>query len=311
MDRLDCILAFLRVVEAGSFAEAARQLGLTASAVSKRISQLEAILGVQLLQRTTRNVSVTDLGALYYERAVDVITLVDEAQWVVQQGRVVPSGHLRISSPTSFGALHLAPALCEFQAQYPGIVLEVILNDRVINPVDEGFDVCLQDVGERLGSMIERRLFPLRRVVCAAPSYVAKHGTPEHPRDLAAHQCIHYSYLESGLSWRFESSAGGMAVPINPFLSTNNGRIMLDAVLQGQGIAVLPTFLASQALQSDALVPLLLDFPFPLLHLSAVYPRRRYLPSKVKVLIDFLALRFGPEPSWDRELDAFVARAGS
>jgi DNA-binding transcriptional LysR family regulator len=233
---------------------------------------------------------------------VEIVTLVDEAQWVVQQGRMVPSGHLRLSSPTSFGALHLAPALCEFNAQYPGIKLEVILNDRVINPVDEGFDVCLQDVGERPGSMIERRLFPLRRVVCAAPPYVARYGSPTHPRDLIAHRCIHYSYLESGYFWRFESTEGRMAVPINPFLSTNNGRIMLDAVLQGKGIAVLPTFLASPDLQSGAVVPLLLDFPFPTLHLSAVYPRRRYLPSKVKVLVDFLAARFGPEPSWDRDL---------
>jgi DNA-binding transcriptional LysR family regulator len=173
MDRFDSLQAFVRVAEAGSFAEAARQLGLTTSAVSKRVTQLEALLGVRLLQRTTRHVRVTDLGSLFYERVVEIVTLLDDAFGTLQHGQATPAGLLRLSSPTSFGMMHVAPLLCAFHTQYPALRVEIILNDRVVNPVEEGFDVCLQDVGPRPGSMVERRLCPLQRVVCAAPQYLA------------------------------------------------------------------------------------------------------------------------------------------
>lgn len=299
MDRFDCLQAFVRVAETGGFAETARQLGLSTSAVSKRISHLEERIGVQLLRRTTRSVSVTELGSLFYERAVDLVTLMQEAEGIVQQGRMEAVGHLRISSPTTFGMMHLSPALCEFHEQHPGLQLEVILNDRVINPIEEGFDLCLQDVGPRLGSMVERRLFPLRRVACASSQYVATHGAPQHPHELSQHACIHYSYLESGLSWRFEHSDGPISVTIEPSFSTNNARIMLDAVQKGKGIAVLPTFLVVEELIGGTLLPLLPDFTFATIYLSAVYPRRKHLPSKVKLLLDFLVERFGPAPPWD------------
>ncbi len=286
MDRFDCLQAFVRVVETGSFAETARQLGLRTSTVSKRVSHLETSLDAQLLHRTTRSVSVTEIGSLFYERAVELVALMQEAEGVVKQGRIEVSGLLRISSPTSFGALHLSPALCTFLEQYPALQLEVILNDRVVNPIEEGFDVCLQDVGERLGSMIERRLFPLRRVVCASPQYVATRGAPQHPHELSQHACIHYSYLESGYTWRFEHPQGPISVTIEPFFRTNNGHIMLEAAQEGKGIAVLPTFLALPALQSGALVTLLSEYTFAPIYLSAIYPRRKHLPTKVKLLLD-------------------------
>jgi DNA-binding transcriptional LysR family regulator len=307
MDRFDSVQAFVRVVEAGSFAAAARQLGLTTSAVSKRVTQLEAFLGVRLLQRTTRYVHVTDLGSLFYERAVEIVTLLDDAIGTLQHGQATPAGLLRLSSPTSFGMLHVAPALCDFHARYPALKVEIILNDRVVNPVEEGFDVCLQDAGPRPNSMVERRLFPLRRVVCAAPQYLATHGTPRQPHEVSQHACIQYSYLESGGVWRFDSPSGPIAVPIDPILRTNNGRIMLDAAVQGKGIAVLPTFLAAPDLQRGALVVLLPDFPFPALTLSAVYPRRQHVPARVKLLLDFFIARFGSEPPWDRELAPLFA----
>jgi DNA-binding transcriptional LysR family regulator len=306
MDRFDSLQAFVRVAETGSFAAAARQLGLTTSAVSKRVTQLEACLGVRLLQRTTRHVRVTDLGSLFYERAVEIVTLLDDAIGTVQHGQATPAGLLRLSSPTSFGMLHVAPALGDFHAQYPALTLEILLHDRVVNPVEEGFDVCLQDAGPRPGSMVERRLFPLRRVVCAAPQYLATHGTPRVPHEVTHHACIQYSYLESGSVWHFDSPAGPIPVPIDPILRTNNGHIMLDAAVQGQGIAVLPTFLAAHDLHRGALVVLLPDFPFPALTLSAVYPRRKQVPAKVKLLLDFLVARFGTEPVWDRELAPLV-----
>ena len=302
MDRFDCLQAFVRVSETGSFAETARQLGLSPSAVTKRISYLEERLGAQLLRRTTRSVSVTELGSLFYERAVELVTLMHEAEGIVHQGRIEAVGQLRISSPTSFGMMHLSPALCAFHEQHPALRLEVILNDRVINPIEEGFDVCLQDVGPRQGSMVERRLFPLSRVVCASPPYVATHGAPRHPRELSQHACINYSYLESGQTWRFEHPEGPIAVTINPVFSTNNGRIMLEAAQEGKGIAVLPTFLAVEALKRGDLVALLSDFTFATIYLSAIYPKRKHLPFKVRLLLDFLAARFGPEPSWDAEL---------
>lgn len=308
MDRFDCLQAFVRVTETGSFAETARQLSLSASAVSKRISYLEDMLGTQLLRRTTRSVSVTELGSLFYERAVELVSLMQEAEGIVKQECVEAVGPLRISSPTSFGMMHLSPALCAFHDQHPAVQLEVILNDRVVNPIEEGFDLCLQDVGPRLGSMVERRLFPLSRVVCASPQYVTLHGEPEHPRDLSQHVCIQYSYLESGQTWRFEHPEGPILATINPSFSTNNGRIMLEAAKEGRGIAVLPTFLAIRELQQGHLKVLLSDFTFSTIYLSAIYPRRKHLPSKVRLLLDFLVERFGPEPCWDRELMSLTAQ---
>lgn len=308
MDRFESLHAFVRVAETESFAAAARQLHLTTSAVSKRVKQLEEALHVQLLQRTTRKVSVTDLGRAFYERALEIVTLMEEAEWCVQQARMAPAGRLRVSSPTSFGVLHLAPALCDLHDQYPALQFELILNDRLVNPVDEGFDVSLQDVGPRPGSMIERRLFPLRRVVCAAPQYLAIHGTPQHPQELVHHACIQYSYLESSHTWEFEHPEGPVAVQIIPFLSTNNGRIMLDAAVRGKGIAVLPTFVAVNDLLHGTLVALLPPFSVPTLTLSAVYPRRQHLATKVGLLLGFLATRFGPEPPWDQQLAPLLAR---
>ncbi|ETW99924.1 MAG: hypothetical protein ETSY1_13130 [Candidatus Entotheonella factor] len=310
MDRFDSLQAFVRVVETGSFAEAPRQLGLSTSAVSKRVSYLEETLSVQLLHRTTRNVNVTDLGSVFYERATEIIALMSEAEWLMQQGRRAPVGHLRISSPTSFGMMHVAPALCEFHKLYPSIKIEIILNDRVINPVEEGFDVCLQDVGPRLGSMIERRLFPLQRIVCASPQYAAAHGLPRHPHELAEHACIHYSYLESGNAWRFEGPEGPVEVAIDPIFSTNNGRIMLETAVEGTCIAVLPTFLALPELQRGALEVIFSAYTVAPIYLSAVYPRRKHLASKVKLLLDFFSERFGPEPPWDRELARLLAAKG-
>lgn len=309
MEHFDSLQGFVQVVDMGSFAGAARQLGLTTSAVSKRVTQLEEVLGVQLLHRTTRRVGVTDLGSLYYERAVEILTLVEEAAGAVQESRISPTGALRISSPTSFGVIHLAPAICEFHEHYPKLKIEIILNDRIVNPIEEGFDVSLQDAGLRPGSMVERRLFPFRRVVCASPQYLAAHGMPRHPRDLAKHACIQYSYHESGNVWRFESPEGPLSVTIDPLFSTNNGRIMLDAALQEKGITVLPTFLAAPHLIQGALVALLTHFPFASLYLSAVYPRRKHLAYKVKLLLDFLAARFGPEPPWDRQLEPLLTPA--
>ena len=202
--------------------------------------------------------------------------------------------------------MHLSPALCAFQEQHPALRLEVILNDRVVNPIDEGFDVCLQDVGPRQGSMIERRLFPLHRVVCASPQYVTIHGAPRHPHELSDHACIHYSYLESGQTWRFEHREGAISVAIQPSFSTNNGRIMLEAAQAGKGIAVLPTFLAIEALKRGTLVILLSDFTFATIYLSAIYPRRKHLPTKVRLLLDFISRYFGPETPWDCELKNYV-----
>lgn len=309
MDRFDCLQAFVRVAETGGFAETARQLGLSTSAVSKRISYLEETLGAQLLRRTTRSVSVTELGSLFYERAVELVALMQEAEAIVQQRLIEAVGHLRISSPTSFGMIHLSPALCEFQEQHPALQLEIILNDRIINPIEEGFDLCLQDGGSQLESIVERRLFPLRLVVCASPQYVTQHGAPQHPRELPQHACIHYSYMGWGHTWRFEHPDGPVSVTIEPVLSTNNGPIMLDVARAGKGIALLPTFLVVPELRRGSLVTLLPDFAFETIYLSAVYPWRKHLPSKVRLLLDFLAERFGPEPPWDRELMQLSANA--
>ena len=301
MDRFDSLKAFIRVAETRSFSEAARQLRLSKSVVTKRVAQLEKQLDARLFQRTTRQVRLTDAGSAYYARAVPLVAELDDMDSAVGGGEAEPRGALRIAAPTSFGTLHLGPALCDLQKRHPKLAIELVLNDRAVNPVNEGFDVALQDAPAASPLLIERRIAPLRRVVCASPAYLKSRGTPKHPVDLSEHDVIQYSYLSTGNVWVFEGRKGKASVAINPRFMTNSGQVMRDAAVHGNGIALLPTLLAGPDLRRGRLVAIFGEWALSELWIAAVYPQSHRAAVKLRVLLDFLLKRFA-DPPWDRDL---------
>jgi DNA-binding transcriptional LysR family regulator len=296
MDRFAELEAFVRIVEAGSFVEAARQLGLSPPVVTRRLNDLERRLQVRLLQRTTRRLSVTEAGQELHPRAMAALESLDRAEASVAEAGTHLRGPLRVSSPTSFGALLLAPLLCDFRREHPEITVELLLNDRRVNPVAEGFDLVLDDSGDPPANMVARPVASARRLLCASPEYLARRGAPKTPRQLAAHDCIHYSYLESGSSWILESGKRQIRVRVTPAFSTDSGHVMLSAALHGTGIALLPSFVAMDALNTGGLCVVLPKWRAPDLQLCAVYAHRAYLPARVRGLIDSMIARFATDP---------------
>lgn len=292
MDRYAELEAFVRVVEAGSFVAAARRLGVSPPVVTRRVNELENRLGARLLQRTTRRLAITEAGQALHPRAIAALESLERADASVGEADRALRGHLRLSSPTSFGVRLLAPLLCEFRARHPGITLELLLNDRSVNPVAEGFDLVLDDSGHPPAGMVARPVATLRRLLCASPEYLARRGTPEAPRDLADHECIHYRYLESGANWVLHRDGHSARVRISPAFSTDSGHVMLSAALHGSGIAILPSFLAQEALDGERLRIVLPDWRAADIALLAIYAHRAYLPARVRALIDLLSERF-------------------
>lgn len=304
MDRLETMKTFARVADAGSFAAAAQSLGVARSVVSKRVDQLEAHLGARLLQRTTRVVALTEIGAAYYEQCVRILAEIEEIENAVGPLHTEPRGLLRLSAPTSFGTLQLGPVLCRLQTRHPDLRLDLILNDRSPNPIEDGFDVALWDQPGDKGSLGETRITPQRRLLVAAPAYLDRAGRPEGPEALAEHATLHYSFLPgSSQGWRLSGPDGSEVIArIRPRLSTNNGLVMRDACVEGNGIALLPSFLAGPELRAGRLVPVLPDWRPPLFWLCALYPPARRLTAKVRLLLEMLQDSFGPEPPWDAHL---------
>lgn len=298
MDRLLSIEAFVRVADSGGFAAAARRLGVARSVVTKRVSQLEEYLGTRLLDRTTRAVTLTDAGAGYLARCRQALVELAEADACVREGQQRPLGVLRVASPTSFGLLHVAPVLLELQRQHAGLTVELILDDRPINPIEEGFDFAVRDLPNEPGVLRSERLTNNRRVVCASPAYLAHRGVPTTPADLVDHDGIHYSLLPSGAAWPFTIEGRTMLMRITATVSSNNGAVMREAALAGQGIALLPTFLVGDDLRQGRLAALLPAFPPPAYAITAVYARERRLTAKVAVALDALKRRYDPPP-WD------------
>lgn len=301
MDRLAAIEAFVAVAECGSFSQAAERLHASKSVVSRQIGALEAELGARLLHRTTRALTLTEAGRSYLERATRILADLAEANASVGQLQAAPRGRLRVNAPMSFGFLHLAPALPDFLARYPDVAVELTMNDRFVDLVDEGFDVAVRIGKLDDSSLVARKLAPMRRTVCAAPAYLEERGTPTSPDDLKAHECLCYTYLGLSQEWRFVRPDGRpWPVEVHGRLHANNGDALRAAALRGFGIAVLPSFLVGGDVRSGALVSLLGPFLPQDSAVYAVYPHARHLSPKVRAFIDFVAERFGPEPYWDR-----------
>ena len=298
MDKLAAMRAFVTVVDQGGFAAAARVTGQSRSAVNRLVIALEDDLGVQLLNRTTRRVSPTANGVAFHERAREILGDLDDAERDVRQSHREAVGRLRVNAPMSFGTMHLGPAVADFMAKHPRLQVDLQLNDRFVDIVGEGFDLAIRIAEPQEDtSFVDVRICEARRVICAAPAYLAEHGRPTHPRDLRHHACLHYG--EAGNLWRLIGPEGSLAVHVDPVLSSNNGEVLRDAAVRGIGICLLPTFVVGAELQAGRLATVLADFVPPRLMLSAIYPPSRHLSAKLRLFTDFLVDRFGGGPHWD------------
>jgi DNA-binding transcriptional LysR family regulator len=300
MDRFDSMRAFTKVVEHGGFAAAARAMGLSRSVINKAVIKLENELGTQLLRRSTRQVTTTDTGLAFYERSVAILDELEQAVSAVKELQEHPTGNLRVNAPMSFGTLHLASLTAEFMASYPDVRVELVLNDRFVDPIEEGFDVTIR-IGEPAysTSLIAREIVESRRVLCASPAYLEAHGEPIDAIELKDHRCLHYGYLGSGSQWKLTGPKGEQTYNINCTMWSNNGETLREAAIAHQGIALLPTFIVGEALQNNALQTLLNEFAPPATNLCALYPRHRHLSSKVRLFVGALEARFGGRPYWD------------
>jgi DNA-binding transcriptional LysR family regulator len=299
MDRFESLRIFVKVVQHGGFAAAAREMQLSRSAVSKAVIDLETGLGAQLLVRTTRSASPTESGLAYYERAVAILAEVEEADAMVSRLNAEPRGLLRVNAPMSFGTLHLAPVVADFMETYPQLKIQLVLSDQQIDPVQEGFDVTLRIADLPSSSLIARKIAPARRVICAAPAYLQRRGTPRHPDELRHHECLTYGHLATGSQWKLTGPDGEHWIPVSWTLCSNNAEVLSDAAVRGRGIALLPTFIAGPNLRSGALHVVLSDYKPPELAVFAIYPPTRHLSVKARAFIDFLAERFAGRTPWD------------
>ena len=302
MDRLKSMEVFVKVVESGSFIAASEALNISRPMASKYVQRLEEELGVRLLNRTTRTVSMTEAGRSFYLRCQNIFVEIDDAVSEVSDLHVEPRGALRINGPISFGRDHLTRAVSDFQARYPDISVDLTLNDRIVDIVDEGFDLAVRVGKLRDSSMIARRLAPSRMIACAAPSYLATRGAPETPADLADHNCLIYAYSSYAGVWRFEKGISEETVSIDGDFRSNFGEAVVAAAVAGRGVILEPSFLVAARIAEGALTPILTDYQVAASDIHAVYPQSRLLPQKVRVFVDHLVDVFGPNPYWDENL---------
>lgn len=300
MDRLDCDRMLIAVLDSGSFAGAARRLGVSPGQASKLVSKLEADLGVQLLKRTTRALSPTEVGQAYYERVRLLVEEFDALDASVRNASGAPAGRLRLTAPLSFGKLQLLPLLLAFADAFPNIQLDVNLSDRVMNLVDEGFDMAVRVGKPSDSSLIARKLCDARIDVVAAPAYLARHGEPLLPEDLAGHECIIDDNFRDPLNWRFRLSSprGEVAVGVAGRLRFSNGEACLAAAEAGFGIARVPSFIAYASLRDGRVQRILRDSDDTALGIYALYPPARHLALKVRTLVDFLANGLRADSAW-------------
>ena len=302
MERLAGIPAFEGVVAAGSFAGAARALNLSVAAVSKQVRALEDRLGVRLLHRTTRQVRLTEAGQRFHERCQRILADLEDAEREVAERQATPRGRLRVSAPMSFGQRHIGPVVSAFLRRNPDVQIDLVLDDRFVDLLAEGFDVAIRSPELHDSSLVARRLCASRRVLCAAPEYLARHGTPVTPDELTAHRCIGYAYMASGCDWPFRTREGRRLVRVHGPVMSNNGDVLRVLALDGCGVALLPTFLVADDLREGTLREVLPDQLDGDPAVWVVQPTRRHVPLAVRAFVDFLVARFAGTPPWDRGL---------
>jgi DNA-binding transcriptional LysR family regulator len=298
MDRLDNMRVFMRVAELGSFAAVARQADVARSVITRQVAALEAHLGVKLIARSTRSLSLTTAGAGYLERCREILRLVEAAETDLAGERQEPRGLIRLSVPLSFGLRHLVPLLIDFNVTYPGLSAEIDFTDRQVNLVEEGLDLVIRISTHLRPLDVVRRIGSSRLLVTAAPEYLRRHGEPSHPRELAERECLIYLPMHQD-GWSFLVDGVMQSFPVRGRMRANNGDALLAATIRGLGISVQPSFIAASAIEAGSVRTLLDDFPMPELGIYALLPDNRYVPQRVRILIDYLAARIGEQPYWE------------
>ena len=299
MDRFLEMQTFNAVVDAGSFVKAAEALAMSKAAVSRYVVDMETRLGVRLLHRTTRRLSLTEEGQVFYGRSKELLAELAEAEDEISSRSHAASGLLRINAPFTFGVLHLAPLWGAFMAQNPKVKLDVTLADRLVDLVEEGYDMAIRIASLENSTLVSKRLASTRMLLCASPQYLALHGTPTQPSELAAHAVISYSYWSTRDEWHFTGPDGPVSVKTNPCIHTNSGDTCRAAALAHQGVILQPDFLVGPDLVAGTLVEILPNYRSIELGIYAVYPTRKHVSAKVRALIDFLATHFAQKrTSW-------------
>lgn len=297
LDDFQSMAVFVRVLETGSLSAAARALGATPSAVSKRVSQLEEQLGVRLLERTTRALAATEAGQVFYERCARILRDVEEAELAVTEMGNTPRGTIRVSALTLLGEEHLGPLLGAFTARYPNLRVDVDLSDRKVNLVEDGYDLAIR--GMEIGaipdsSLIARKLATVNRIICAAPSYLARRGVPRSLADLVEHDCLHYTPIPLHKEWSFKTPEGMQAIPVVPRVQINSALALRGAAIGGSGLVRTSRLAVAQAIRDGALVPVLAEHESAEFGLFAVYPAGKHALPKVKAFVEFLLQDLSP-----------------
>lgn len=292
MDKFLEMQAFAAVVDAGSFVKAADALAASKAAVSRYVADLEARLGVRLLHRTTRRLSLTEEGQVFFARCKELLAEVEEAEAEITSQSGEASGLVKINLPVTFGIRHLAPLWAEFMKAHPKVRLDITLADRVVDLVEEGYDLAVRIASLPSSTLVSRRLATTRMVLCASPEYLRVRGTPAHPQELVDHSVLAYSYWSTRDEWRFEGPDGPVSVKTQPDLHSNSGDVCRAAALSHQGVILQPTFLVGEDLAAGRLVELLPEYRSLELGIYAIYPTRKHVAPKVRVLIDFLVKAF-------------------
>lgn len=298
MDRALEMLVFCSVVDKGSFVGAAEPLEMSKAAISRYVSGLEERLGARLLHRTTRRLSLTEEGRQFYHQAKEVLAMMDAAEEAVSSAAPEPTGVLRVNAPVSFGIMHLGPVWADFMQAYPKVELDISLNDRLVDLVDEGFDAAVRIARMESSSLIGRRLASTRMCLCASPAYLERHPPVLLLADLTKHGIVAYTHFASGNDWLFEGPDGPENVRTRSVVRCNNGDTCRSIALAGGGISLQPSFMVAEDLRAGTLVEILADYRSVELGIYAVYPSRKQLPPKVRALVNFLVERFA-QPSWE------------
>lgn len=300
MDKLNSMSIFIEVVNASGFTPAAEKIGLSRAQVSKSVMQLEQHLGTRLLNRTTRRVSLTETGRVYYERCKTILNDIEEIEGIAGEQTTKPHGTLTLSAPTTFGILHLKDAIPAYIKQYPQVQISLSLNDRFVDVVSEGFDLVLRIAELDDSSLIARKIAPCKRVFCASPDYLKQNGIPMVPQDLAIHHCLIYSNELKPDTWILHGPNGIESIKVNGPVCADNGDILRASAISGLGITLLPTFIVGSDINEGRLQQVLPDYCPPEISIYAVFPSRRYLSAKVRTFVDFLSEYFGNTPDWDK-----------
>jgi DNA-binding transcriptional LysR family regulator len=307
MDRFENMAVFIRVVEAGSISGAADRLGVAKSAVSRRLKELEAHLGAELFHRTTRRMNLTDVGRDFYHQCVRILDDVREAELVTAQAHDTLKGSIKVALPSSFGIVHMGPAINEFLQAHPEIEFDLDFNDREVDLMQEGFDLAIRIANLPDSSLVARRLAPIQAVICASPRYLENMGIPLSPNELSSHRCLVYTLSPDFENWHLTDAKGeAIKTRVRPYIKATTGEFLRDAAVAGRGIIMVPSFMAYQEIERGDLIPVLTEYRPPQLNAYAIYPQTRHLSQRVRAFVDFLAQRFEGTPYWDQCLQKSI-----